>query len=170
MLCPQVSKTKRQVCTRSRKCIFVGYPFGKKAWKVYDLDLAELFVSRDVVFYENNFPCADKNRVENMHPFDLGRSTVGGARPEPNIRDDLQYNEPGAIDQQNPSNTKDGPPEHLDQPTSGSEPAADNHCATGPCIPSPASTGTPSKSPESGSNSNGPSSSTKDQVDRGSIE
>lgn len=24
--------------SRSRKCVFVGYPFGKKGWKLYDLD------------------------------------------------------------------------------------------------------------------------------------
>lgn len=24
--------------SRSRRCVFVGYPFGKKGWKVYDLD------------------------------------------------------------------------------------------------------------------------------------
>ena len=31
----------------------LGYPFGKKGWKVYDLDSRELFVSRDVVFFKD---------------------------------------------------------------------------------------------------------------------
>ena len=41
---------------RSRRCIFLGYPFGQKGWKVYDLDKKEFLISRDVVFYENEFP------------------------------------------------------------------------------------------------------------------
>ncbi|XP_019053692.1 PREDICTED: uncharacterized protein LOC109114853 [Nelumbo nucifera] len=41
---------------RSRKCVFVGYPYGKKGWHVYDVERGEYFVSRDVVFHENIFP------------------------------------------------------------------------------------------------------------------
>ena len=41
---------------RSRKCIFVGYPFGKKGWRVYNVELGAFLVSRDVVFNENKFP------------------------------------------------------------------------------------------------------------------
>ena len=44
--------------SRSRKCIFVGYPFGKKGWKLYDLETHEYFVSRDVKFFEKEFPFA----------------------------------------------------------------------------------------------------------------
>lgn len=36
---------------RSRKCIFVGYPFSKKGWRLFDLETKELFVSRDVFFF-----------------------------------------------------------------------------------------------------------------------
>ena len=32
------------------------YPFGKKGWKVYDLETHEHFVSRDVKFFESEFP------------------------------------------------------------------------------------------------------------------
>jgi len=40
----------------SRRCILVGYPYGKKAWKLYDLEMNEFFESRDVVvFHENIF-------------------------------------------------------------------------------------------------------------------
>ena len=30
---------------RSRKCMFMGYPFGQKGWKVFDLDKEEFFIS-----------------------------------------------------------------------------------------------------------------------------
>ncbi|KAL6335909.1 hypothetical protein AAG906_003534 [Vitis piasezkii] len=41
--------------SRSRKCVFLGYPFGKKGWKLFDLDTKELFVSRDVKFFRMFF-------------------------------------------------------------------------------------------------------------------
>ena len=43
---------------RSKRCIFVGYPHGKKGWKVYDIESGEIFVSRDVIFHEDVYPFA----------------------------------------------------------------------------------------------------------------
>jgi len=43
---------------RSTKCIFVGYPHGKKGWTVYDIKIGEIFVSRDVIFHEETYPYA----------------------------------------------------------------------------------------------------------------
>ncbi|XP_026398824.1 uncharacterized protein LOC113294654 [Papaver somniferum] len=42
--------------SRGRRCVFIGYPFGKKAWQVYDLDARRFLVSRDVKFCEYQFP------------------------------------------------------------------------------------------------------------------
>lgn len=42
--------------SRSRRCVFVAYPRDKKGWKLFDIDSGDYFVSRDVVFYENEFP------------------------------------------------------------------------------------------------------------------
>lgn len=50
------ARDKDKFGERSRKCLFVGYPFGKKAWRLYDLETNEFFVSRDVVFLEDQFP------------------------------------------------------------------------------------------------------------------
>lgn len=41
--------------SRSRKCIFVGYPYGKRGWRLYDLESKEYIVSRDVNFMNMNF-------------------------------------------------------------------------------------------------------------------
>lgn len=50
------ARDKDKFGDRSRKCIFVGYPYGKKAWNLYDLDTHEFFSSRDVAFSESKFP------------------------------------------------------------------------------------------------------------------
>ena len=50
-------KTKGdKFASKSRKCVFVGYPFGKKGWNLYDLESKEFFVSHDVKFIEDVFP------------------------------------------------------------------------------------------------------------------
>jgi len=36
----------------------VGYPFGKKGRKQYDLESKEIFVSRDIEFFKEIFPCS----------------------------------------------------------------------------------------------------------------
>ena len=59
-----LNREKDKFASRSQRCLFVGYPFGKKGWKVYDLDTGKYFVSRDVVFSESEFPYADKEGVQ----------------------------------------------------------------------------------------------------------
>ena len=43
---------------RAIPCVFLGYPYGKKAYKVMDLEHHKFYSSRDVVFYEGVFPYA----------------------------------------------------------------------------------------------------------------
>lgn len=45
---------------RSRKCVFVGYLFGKKAWRVFDMENNDFLVSRDISFVEEVFSFAQK--------------------------------------------------------------------------------------------------------------
>jgi len=42
--------------SRSNKSIFLGYPFAKKGWRVYNFETGVISVSRDVVFRETEFP------------------------------------------------------------------------------------------------------------------
>ncbi|XP_074289514.1 uncharacterized protein LOC141614669 [Silene latifolia] len=41
---------------KARKCIMIGYPFGKKGYIVYDIETHKCFFSRDVKFQEDIFP------------------------------------------------------------------------------------------------------------------
>ena len=52
--------------SRSRACIFIGYPFGMKAYKLLDLESNKVFISRDVLFHETIFPLSDKVTSENI--------------------------------------------------------------------------------------------------------
>ena len=41
---------------RAHQCIFLGYTFGFKGYKLYDLQTKRIFHSRNVLFKENIFP------------------------------------------------------------------------------------------------------------------
>lgn len=58
--------------THSRKSVFVGYPYGKKGWRLYDLERQEFFISRDVVFFEHQFPFHDSQTVSEVRDNDNG--------------------------------------------------------------------------------------------------
>ena len=36
--------------------MFIGYPYGKKGWKLFDLETKEILFSRDVEFVETKYP------------------------------------------------------------------------------------------------------------------
>lgn len=58
-LCFAHTKTTDKFAPRSRHCVFLGYPFYKKGWRVYDLETREVFFSRDVRFDEGIFPFSE---------------------------------------------------------------------------------------------------------------
>jgi hypothetical protein len=49
-------RSKDKFSERATSCLFIGYPYGHKGYKVYDLHTHKSFISRDVVFSEHIFP------------------------------------------------------------------------------------------------------------------
>ena len=41
---------------RAKRCVFLGYSYSTKGYKLLDLDTKSIFVSHDVIFHENSFP------------------------------------------------------------------------------------------------------------------
>ncbi|XP_074293195.1 uncharacterized protein LOC141620152 [Silene latifolia] len=60
-------KPKDKFNERGKRCIFVGYPYSKKGWKLYDLKKRIVFESRDVSFYEHVFSFYDNSAVQDDH-------------------------------------------------------------------------------------------------------
>ena len=61
-----IQKKKDKFGIRSRRRVMVRYPYGKKDWTVYDIETGEIFVTRDIIFYEETCPFADneKHKIE----------------------------------------------------------------------------------------------------------
>lgn len=60
-LCYAAQKVGDKFEPRARKCLFIGYPYGQKGYKLYDLVTHKIILSRDVVFCENVFPFNPKH-------------------------------------------------------------------------------------------------------------
>lgn len=57
----RVHRTKFQ--TRARKVIFIGFKDGTKGYLLYDIKSLDLFVSRNVIFYETSFPFKNTTKL-----------------------------------------------------------------------------------------------------------
>jgi transposase InsO family protein len=51
-----LSSHKTKFDAKALPCVFLGYPFGTKGYKLLDLSSNTCFVSRDVIFHESMFP------------------------------------------------------------------------------------------------------------------
>ncbi|XP_076887331.1 uncharacterized protein LOC143537442 [Bidens hawaiensis] len=48
--------------------VFLGYPLGKKAYRLYDLDTHKIIISRDVIFFEALFPSITNSKERYIFP------------------------------------------------------------------------------------------------------
>jgi len=55
---------------RARKCVFIGFKNGIKGYILLDLKTREIFISKNVLFYETIFPCSsmDNDTTEKTIP------------------------------------------------------------------------------------------------------
>ncbi|KAL8160260.1 hypothetical protein V2J09_001797, partial [Rumex salicifolius] len=53
---------------KERRCVFLSYPEGQKAYKLLDWETRKLFISRDVIFQELVFPFKDSDLPSSLVP------------------------------------------------------------------------------------------------------
>ena len=55
-----ITSHRKKLDPKAKKCMFLGFHSGTNGFLLFDLSTGHIFISRDVVFYENNFPYANE--------------------------------------------------------------------------------------------------------------
>ncbi|XP_074288906.1 uncharacterized protein LOC141614050 [Silene latifolia] len=121
-----------------------GYPYGKKGWRVYDIETRTYFSSRDVVFIENEFPF---KALPTSNP----TSTIVPSLTTP--FDDVPISITPSISTPAPDATPDPTPSSPSIPTSPDTPQTPPSNSAPPLTPSAATT---SPTPETNNSATSP--------------
>nr|XP_019702979.1 uncharacterized protein LOC109505165 [Elaeis guineensis] len=89
---PVKPRSKDRFHEQAQRCIFIGYPYAKKAWKVFDLVTEEIFTSCDVIFHEGYFPFLHSSSDDEVSPpiiplppvLDSCSTSIVDSMPSPN--------------------------------------------------------------------------------------
>jgi len=116
--------------TRSLRCIFLGYPYGTKGYRVYDLATGKIFISRDVIFHEHIFPYTSAATLPNPLTHQVPITTIvphvvmpSFPSPTPLVSDDQQQTTHIVV-------PTTGPPETIISTTTPTSDAATSDSAT----------------------------------------
>nr|XP_025703590.1 uncharacterized protein LOC112805416 [Arachis hypogaea] len=63
-----LTNSRTKLDPRARKAAFLGFKFGTKGFRLIDLKSKEIFISRNVTFYETHFPFSHSTSTETMTP------------------------------------------------------------------------------------------------------
>lgn len=123
---------------RAKRCLFIGYPFGIKGYTLLDVETKKIFVSRNVVFYENLFPFKGENSISNtqLQP-DLNNTSstqnpivhneTVTATPIPNVSHDVNPLETESQNAQTSDHDPTGDSQNLNAPDSSSHTTPTTH-------------------------------------------